>query len=58
MFHRAVGQRVVHSSHSSSDKMIPASLPRESFVCRLGSVTPLRVDGQAVLEVPPSRMIP
>jgi hypothetical protein len=61
VFHRVVGQLPVYqsgSAHPSSDKMIPTILPWENFVCRLGSVTPPRVDGQTDVEVFPSQVIP
>ena len=40
---------------AASGNMIPAGLPGKCFVCLLGA---LRVDGQADLEVFPSRVIP
>ena len=58
MFHRDVGQLPAHklgSPDHSSDKMTPADLPQEGFVCLLGA---LRVDGQADPGVFPSRAIP
>ena len=60
MFHRVAGQLPVHkpgSARFSSNKIIPADLPWESLLCRLGSVTALHVDGEADLEGFSSRVI-